>query len=46
MPLLFASGAFLRGDRQRGYAEPVAYLSKPYILPKVLKQIRAMVVPG
>jgi PAS domain S-box-containing protein len=46
MPLLFASGAFLRGDRQRGYAEPVAYLSKPYVLPKVLKQIRSMVVPA
>lgn len=44
MPLLIASGAFLRGDRQRGYAEPVAYLSKPYVLPKVLKQIRSMVV--
>jgi len=29
MPLLIASGAFRHGDRQRGYAEPVAYLSKP-----------------
>jgi PAS domain S-box-containing protein len=46
MPLLFASGAFLRGDRQRGYAEPVAYLSKPYVLLKVLKQIRSMVTPA
>jgi len=43
MPLLIASGAFRNGDRQRGYAEPVAYLSKPYILTRVMKQIRSLV---
>ncbi len=42
MPLLIASGAFHHGDRQRGYAEPVAYLSKPYILARVLAQIRTL----
>ena len=42
MPLLIASGAFRHGDRQRGYAEPVAYLSKPYILTSVMKQIRSL----
>jgi len=42
MPLLIASGAFRHGDRQRGYAEPVAYLSKPYILTRVLEQIRTL----
>ncbi|MFT3783357.1 MAG: PAS domain S-box protein [Nibricoccus sp.] len=43
MPLLFASGAFRRGDRKRGYAEPVAYLSKPYVPSKALKLIRTLV---
>jgi two-component system, cell cycle sensor histidine kinase and response regulator CckA len=42
MPLLIASGAFRHGDRQRGYAEPVAYLSKPYVLTKVMQQIRTL----
>ena len=42
MPLLIASGAFRHGDRQRGYAEPVAYLSKPYILTHVMRQIRTL----
>ena len=43
MPLLIASGAFRSGDRQRGFADPVAYLSKPYVPTKVIKQIRALV---
>jgi PAS domain S-box-containing protein len=43
MPLLFASGAFRRGDRKRGFAQPVAYLSKPYVPSKVLKVIRGLV---
>ena len=43
MPLLIASGAFRSGDRHRGFAEPVAYLPKPYVPSKVLKQIRALV---
>jgi len=43
MPLLIASGAFRHGDRQRGYAEPVAYLSKPYILTSVMKQVQNLV---
>jgi CheY-like chemotaxis protein len=43
MPLLIASGAFRSGDRQRGIAEPVAYLSKPYVPTKVIKQIRSLV---
>jgi two-component system, cell cycle sensor histidine kinase and response regulator CckA len=42
LPFLIASGAFRPGDRQRGLAEPVAYLSKPYVPSKVLKQIRAL----
>jgi PAS domain S-box-containing protein len=42
MPLLIASGAFRHGDRQRGYAEPVVYLSKPYILTRVMQQIRTL----
>jgi hypothetical protein len=41
--LLIASGAFRSGDRHRGLAEPVAYLPKPYVPSKVLKQIRALV---
>jgi PAS domain S-box-containing protein len=45
MPLLIASGAFRSGDRQRGLADPVAYLSKPYVPTKVIKQIRGL-VPG
>ncbi|HEU5081144.1 MAG TPA: PAS domain S-box protein [Opitutaceae bacterium] len=45
MPLLIASGAFRSGDRQRGFADPVAYLSKPYVPTKVIKQIRGL-VPG
>jgi PAS domain S-box-containing protein len=44
MPLLIASGAFRHGDRQRGYAEPVAYLSKPYVLTRVMQQIRGLVM--
>jgi CheY-like chemotaxis protein len=43
MPLLIASGAFRAGDRQRGFADPVAYLSKPYVPTKVIKQIRALI---
>ena len=43
MPLLIASGAFHHGDRQRGYAEPVAYLAKPYILTRVMQQVRSLV---
>ncbi len=43
LPLLIASGAFRSGDRHRGLAEPVAYLPKPYVPSKVLKQIRALV---
>jgi len=43
MPLLFASGAFRRGDRKRGYAEPAAYLSKPYVPSKALKLIRSLI---
>jgi two-component system, cell cycle sensor histidine kinase and response regulator CckA len=43
MPLLIASGAFRSGDRHRGLAEPVAYLPKPYVPSKVLKQIRALI---
>jgi PAS domain S-box-containing protein len=46
MPLLIASGAFSRGDRKRGYADPVAYLSKPYVPSKVMKQIRSLVPAG
>ena len=42
MPLLIASGAFRSGDRQRGIADPVAYLSKPYVPSKVIKQIRTL----
>ncbi len=42
MPLLIASGAFRAGDRHRGLAEPVAYLAKPYVPTKVLRQIRAL----
>jgi two-component system, cell cycle sensor histidine kinase and response regulator CckA len=42
MPLLIASGAFRSGDRQRGFAEPVAYLSKPYVPTKVIGQIRSL----
>ncbi|ATC64086.1 hypothetical protein CMV30_09040 [Nibricoccus aquaticus] len=43
LPLLIASGAFRSGDRHRGLAEPVAYLPKPYVPSKVLKQIRALI---
>ncbi|PTY05081.1 hypothetical protein DB347_16505 [Opitutaceae bacterium EW11] len=43
MPLLVASGAFRPGDRQRGLADPVAYLSKPYVPTKVINQIRALI---
>jgi two-component system, cell cycle sensor histidine kinase and response regulator CckA len=43
MPLLIASGAFRSGDRHRGLAEPVAYLPKPYVPSKILKQIRALI---
>jgi len=43
MPLLIASGAFRSGDRHRGLAEPVAYLPKPYVPSKVLKQIRELI---
>jgi two-component system cell cycle sensor histidine kinase/response regulator CckA len=43
LPLLIASGAFRSGDRHRGFAEPVAYLPKPYVPSKVLKQIRALI---
>ncbi len=42
MPLLIASGAFRPGDRQRGIADPVAYLSKPYVPTKVISQIRSL----
>ncbi len=43
MPLLIASGAFRPGDRQRGYANPVTYLSKPYVPTKVLQEIDKLV---
>lgn len=43
MPLLIASGAFRSGDRQRGISDPVAYLSKPYVPSKVIKQIRSLI---
>lgn len=43
MPLLIASGAFRSGDRQRGIADPIAYLSKPYVPSKVIKLIRSLV---
>jgi DNA-binding response OmpR family regulator len=43
LPLLIASGAFRRGDRSRGFTEPVAYLSKPYVPSKVLSMIRSLV---
>ncbi len=43
MPLLIASGAFRPGDRQRGYANPVTYLSKPYVPSKVLLEIDQLV---
>ncbi len=43
MPLLIASGAFRPGDRQRGYANPVTYLSKPYVPTKVLMEIDQLV---